>query len=193
MSDCGRTHPRSRLVIVIARAVVIAMVIAAVRSTFWLERRQTLHERRSEAAQHPFDHVIGPDAKRLTPDLGRHMSVAQMPREPYKLTRIRVSDVDDGFRRCPNDEPRPVIELNAVSIAHCDRRGQIEKDLVALIGDQAYAPTMPVLEIERDRADGKFLRPFAGTSMNDGPRRHSRHISTRNNVVPSEAHTPART
>ena len=122
------------------------MAMAAVRTAFWLEGRLKLHNRRSEAAKHLFDDVVRPYAKSLTPDLGRHMPVAEMPRESHELTRIRVSDVDDGLRRRSNDEPRPVIELHAVSIGHRDRCGQIEKYLVALIGDQADAPTMPMVE-----------------------------------------------
>ena len=158
--------------------------MAAVRAAFGLKGRLKLHNRRSEAAQHLFEDVVRPYAKSLTSDLGRHMPVAEMPRESHELTRIRVSDVDDWLRRRSHDEPGPVIELYAVSIAHCDRRGQIEKDLVALIGHQSESPTMPMVEIESDRAGRKFLRPFTGASMNNRPLRQSRHISTRSSVVP---------
>src|SRR5262249_26631660 len=94
------------------------------------------------------------------------------------------SDVDDGLGRRSNDEPRPVIELHAVSIGQGDRGRQIQKYLVALIGDQAEAPTVPMIEIERDRAAGKFLRPLTGASMKDCPRHYSSHINTGSSVVP---------
>ena len=165
------------------------VAMAAVRAALGLKGRLKLHNRRSEAAKHLFDDVVRPYAKSLTPDLGRHMPVAEMPRESHELTRLRVSDVDDGLRRRSNDEPRSVIELHAVSIGHRDRCGQIEKDLVALIGDQTDAPTMPIVESESDRAGCKFLRPFTGVSMNDRPRRNSSHISTRNSAVPWAALT----
>ena len=189
MSDRGATYSGSPLFIVITRAMVVTMAMAAIRAAFRLECRLKLDNRRSEAAEHVFDDVIRSDTKSLTPDLGRHMPVAEMPRESHELTRIRVSDVDDGLRRRSHDEPGPVIELYAVSIAHCDRRWQIEKDLVALIGHQSESPTMPMVEIESDRAGCKFLRPFTGASMNDRPLRHSCHISTRNSVVPWAALT----
>lgn len=163
--------------------------MVAVRAAFWLKRCLKLHKRRSEAAKHLFDDVVRPYAKSLAPDLGRHMPVAEMPRESHQLTRLRVSDVDDGLRRRSNDKPRPVVELHTVSIGHRDRCGQIEKDLIALIGDQAEAPPMPMIEIEGNRPVGKFLRPFTGASMNDRPLRHSSHISTRNSVVPWAALT----
>jgi hypothetical protein len=174
---------------VIARAVRGTVAMVAVRAAFWLKRCLKLHKRRSEAAKHLFDDVVRPYAKSLAPDLGRHMPVAEMPRESHQLTRLRVSDVDDGLRRRSNDKPRPVVELHTVSIGHRDRCGQIEKDLIALIGDQAEAPPMPMIEIEGNRPVGKFLRPFTGASMNDRPLRHSSHISTRNSVVPWAALT----
>jgi hypothetical protein len=163
--------------------------MAAVRAAFRLKCSLQLDERGSKTAEHVFDDVIGPDAKNLTPDLGGNMPVAEMPGQPHELTRIRVSDVDDKLGRRPNDEPRPVIELHAVSIGHCGRRGQIEKYLVALIRDQADASTMPMIEIESDRANRKFLRPFTGASMEDRPLGQSCHISTRSSVVPWAALT----
>ena len=163
--------------------------MAAIRAAFRLECSLTLDDRRSEAPQHVFDDMIWPNAENLTPNLGRYMPIAEMPREAHELMRLRVTDIDDGFGRRSNDEPRPVIELHAVTIGHCDRGGQIEKDLVALIGNQAHAPTMPMVKIERDRAGCNFPRPFTRASMNDRSLRHSSHISTRNSVVPSEART----
>src|SRR5262245_2103437 len=113
------------------------------------------------------------------------MTVAEMPRQSHELTRVRVSDVDDRLGRRSDDEPRPVIELHAVSIGHCDRGGQIEQYLVALIGDQTDAPTMPMIEIESDRAGCKFLRPFTSASVNDRPLRQSSHVNTGSSVAPS--------
>jgi len=164
-------------------------VMVAVRAAFGLKGCLTLHHRRSEAAKHVFDDVIRPNPKRVAADLGRHMTVAEMPRESRELTRLWMSDVDDRLGRRANDEPRPVIELHAVSIGHGNRGGQIEKHLVALIGDQTDAPAMPMVEIETDRAGCTFLRPFTNTSMNDRPLRRDSHINTGNSVVPWAALT----
>ena len=161
----------------------------AVRTAFGLKGRLKPHNRRSEAAKYVFDDVIPPNPKSVAADLGRHVPVAEMPRESHELTRLRVSDVDDGLSRRSNDEPRSVIELHTVSIGHRDRSGQIEKKFVAPIGDQADAPTMPTLEVERDRAGCEFLRPFTSASMNDRPQRHSSHINTGSSAVPWAALT----
>src|SRR5262245_27255115 len=100
-----------------------------------------------------------------------------------------MSDVDEGLDGRSNDEPRPVIELDAVSIGHRDRGGQIQQHLVALIGDQTHTPTMPMIEIERDRTGCEFLRPVTCALMNDCPLRHSSHINTGSSVVPWAAPT----
>jgi len=163
--------------------------MVAVRTAFGLKGGLALHNRRCETAKHLFDDVIRPNPKGIAADLGRHMTVAEMPRESHELTRLRVSDVDDGFGRRSNDEPRPVVELHAVSIGHGDSGGQIEEDLVALIGDQSDSPAMPMVEIESDRAGRTFLRPFTSASMNDRPLRHSSHVSRGSSVVPWAALT----
>jgi hypothetical protein len=177
---------------VIARAMR-GTVMVAVRAAFGLKGCPELHDRRAEAAKHVFDDVIRPNPKSLAADLGRQMTVAEMPRESYELTRLRVSDIDDGLRRRSDDEPRPVITLHAISIGHCDRSREIEKELVALIGDQADAPAVPMVEIEGDRAGRKFVRPSSSRSMDDRPLRHRTHINTGSSAAPWAALTRVHT
>ena len=179
--------------------MVVTVLMAAVRAAFRLKCRLQLDERGSKTAKHVFDDVIRSNAKSLTAQLGRHMPIPEMPREPHELTRILMGDVDDGFSRRSNDEPTSILDLQSVSIAHGGRGIQLEEHFVALIGDQADTTTVPVVEGERQRIDRQLLRPFARASMNDGSLRpivtvsrcFSCHISTRNSAVPSEAPTPA--
>ena len=150
-------------------------MVVAVRAAFGLKGCPELHDRCAEAAQHVFDDVIRPNPKRVATDLGRHMTIAEMPCQSHELTRLRVSNVNDWLGRRSNDEPRPVVELHAVAIGHGDRGGQIEKYLVALVGEQTDAPAMPMIEVESDRAGRQFVRPFTGASMNDRPKRQDSH------------------
>ena len=180
--------------------MVVTITMAAVGAAFRLKCSLQLDERGSKTAEHVFDDVIRSNPKSLAAQLGRHMPIPEMPREPHELTRVVVGDVDDGFRRSSNDEPTSVLDLQSVSIAHGGCSAQVEEHLVALICDQTDTTTVPVVEGERERTDRELLRPFAGASMNDGSLRpivtvsrcFSCHISTRNSVVPSEAPTPAR-
>jgi len=128
--------------------MMVTVLMAAVSAAFGLKGRLQLDEDRSKAAQHVFDDVIWPNAERLTSELGRDMSIAEMPRQTHKLTGIPVGDIDDGLRGRANDEPTAVLDLQAVSIAHRGRGVQVKKHLVALIGDQADSTAVPIVVIE---------------------------------------------
>jgi hypothetical protein len=128
--------------------MMVTMLMAAVSAAFGLKGRLRLNEDRSKAAQHVFDDVIWPNAERLTSELRRDMSIAEMPRQTHKLTGIPVGDIDDGLRRRANDEPTAVLDLQAVSIAHRGHGVQVKKHLVALIGDQADTTAVPIVVIE---------------------------------------------
>jgi hypothetical protein len=128
--------------------MMVSMLMAAVRTAFGLKGRLRLIEDRSEAAQHIFDDVIWPNAERLTSELGRDMSIAEMPRQTHKLTGIPVGDIDDGLRGRKDDEPTAVLDLQSVSIPHCSRGVQVKKHLVALIGDQADTTAVPIVVVE---------------------------------------------
>jgi len=162
----------------------------AVRAAFGLKGCLKLHHRSSEAAQHVFDYMIGPYPKRVTADLSRHVPVAEMPRESHELRGVCMTDVDDRLGRRSNDQPPSIVELNAVAIAHRDRGWKIQKQFVAFVGNEADAPPMPTVEIERNRTGGKRLGPLARTPMNDRPRLHSLHVNRGSSAAPLEPLTP---
>jgi hypothetical protein len=128
--------------------MMVTMLMVTVSAAFGLKGGLHLNEDRSKAAQHVFDDMIWPNAERLTSELGRDMSIAEMPRQTHKLTGVPVRDIDDGLRRRANDEPTAVLDLEAVSIAHRGRGVQVKKHLVALIGDQADTTAVPIVVIE---------------------------------------------
>jgi hypothetical protein len=55
--------------------------------------------------------------------------------------------------------------LQAISIGHRYRFRKIEKDIFALIRNQANAAPMARVEIESERACGLFFRPMSGGAM----------------------------
>ena len=127
---------------------MVTMLMTAVSAAFGLKGRLQLNEDRSKPAQHVFDDVVWPYAERLASELGRDMSVAEMPRQTHELTDVVVSDIDNGLRSRANDEPTAVLDLQAVSIAHRGRGVQVKQHLVALIGDQADTTAVPIVVIE---------------------------------------------
>jgi hypothetical protein len=146
------------------------MVVPAslpVGPTLGLEASPEVGELCSEAPEHLFDHVIRPDAKNRISDLGRQVTVPQVPSNAHQLPEIGVPDLDDELRRGLNPDPSPIVELEPVAVGHCHRLREVEKDLLALIGSEAHPAAVTGVEIERERPSGVFRWPVTEQSMNE--------------------------
>lgn len=142
------------------------VAVAAVCAAFGLEGDPYLHEIRSETAEHILDHMVGANTKDVVPNFRRQMPVSQMPSKPRELMRIFVSDFDDGLRSGVDLQPPSVVQLQAISIRHCDGLWQVEKDIFPLIRSKANAAAMARVKIERERACCFFFRPMSSGTMN---------------------------
>lgn len=149
-----------------AVSVIVIVAVAAVCTAFGLEGDLYLHEIRSETAEHILDHMVGANAKNVVPNFRRQMPVSQMPSKPRERMRIFVSDFDDGLRGCVDLQPPSVVQLQAISIRHCDGFWQVEKDILPLIRSKANAAAMARVKIERERACCFFFRPMSSGAMN---------------------------
>jgi hypothetical protein len=146
--------------------MVVMVAVAAVCAAFGLEGDPYLHEIRSEIAEHILDHMVGANTKDVVPNFRRQMPVSQMPSKPRELMRIFVSDFDDGLRSGVDLQPPSVVQLQAISIRHCDGLWQVEKDIFPLIRSKANAAAMARVKIERERACCFFFRPMSSGTMN---------------------------
>jgi hypothetical protein len=70
--------------------------------------------------------MVWADAKDLVLNFRRQMSISEMPDKAHKLMGILMPDLDERLRRRLNSEPPPVVELQAISIGHCNRFRKIE-------------------------------------------------------------------
>jgi len=145
--------------------VIMIAMVAGVSATFGLERRLHVYKIRSEAMEQILDHVVGPNAKNLVSDFRRQMPISQMPRKARELTGVFMPHFDQELGRGLNPEPSPILELQAISISHCNRLRQVKKDIFAMIGGQANAAAMARVKIEGERARRFLLRPMPGGSM----------------------------
>jgi hypothetical protein len=155
---------------------VVMMAVATISAAFGLEGGQHLCKIRSETAEHILDHMVRPDTKNLVSNLGRQMSVSQVPGKTHKLSGIFMSDFDNLFGSGLDPEPPPIIELQAVSVGHRNRLRKVEKDIFALIRSETDAATVARVEVESESARRLFLGPVSGGAMNGS--RLDGHIST---------------
>ena len=84
--------------VLVAVIVTVGPGVVAVGAALWLERPRHPGERRAETFQHRLDDMVGPDAEHPVGDLGRQVTVAEVPREPgervvfyFSLTGVVVS------------------------------------------------------------------------------------------------------
>ena len=149
-------------------AVVMAVmaVLPAISATFGLKRGVHFGELRAEAAEHMLDYVVGPNAEELLLNLRRQMPVSEVPSQAHKLVGIFVPDFYNVLRCGLNHQPPPILELQAISMGHCNGFRKVEKDIFAFIRSQANAAAMARVKIKGESASNVFLRPVAGAAIN---------------------------
>ena len=156
--------------------MAVMVIMSTVRATFRLERSVDFSENRAEAGKHLFDHMVRPDMEGCKSNLRRQMTIAEMPSKPYKLARIFMPHLDNRLCGRLNHEPPPILELQAVSVGHCNCFREVEKDTFALIRAESNAAAMARVKVKSKSTRRPFFGPVPGGTMNgstmDG------HIST---------------
>jgi hypothetical protein len=156
--------------------VVVMVTVITIGSALGLEGSLHLHKICSETVEHILNHMVRADAKNLVSNFRRQMSISEMPGKAHKLMGILMANLDNKLRGRLNFEPPPVVELQAISIGHCNRFRKVEQDIFALIRSQSNTTAMATIKVEGESASGIFLRPMPGCSMNRST--VNGHIST---------------
>jgi hypothetical protein len=146
--------------------MMFVMVAVTVGAAFGLESGLDRLKICSEAAEHVFDHVVGPNPKNAVSNLRRQMPIAQVPRKSHQLYRIFMSDFYQLLERGLNLQPPSIFQLQPISIGHGYRLRKVEKNIVPLICRQTKAAAMACVEIESERTRCLFLRPLARGEIN---------------------------
>src|SRR5215472_9545522 len=105
------------------------VALAGVRTALGLKGSAHVYEIRAEAVEHILDDMVGPDAKNLALNFSGQMSISQMPCQAHALIGIIMSDFDETFGSRLDLQPSSIVELQAISIRHCDRFRKVEEDL----------------------------------------------------------------
>jgi hypothetical protein len=146
--------------------VFVIVVMAAVRTTFGLEGGLHLHELRSKAMKHIFDHMVGANTKSVVSNFSRQVAVSQMPRKAHELMGIFVSDFHNQLGSSLNLQPPSIFQLQAITIGHCNGLRKVKQDIFAMIRSQANTAAVARVEIERQSPCRFFLRPTPRGAMN---------------------------
>jgi hypothetical protein len=125
----------------------VLMAMAAISAAFRLEGGPHVCKIRAKTTEHLFYNVVGPESENLVSDFSRQMPISEMPGKAYKLIGILVACFDYALRSGLDLEPPSVVQLQAVSIGHCNRLWKLEKDVFAVISGQANAAAMARVEV----------------------------------------------
>jgi len=74
---------------------MFVVVSVTVSTAFRLEGGLDLSKIRTQATEHIFDYVVGPNKKDMVSNFGRQMSITQVPGKADQLDRIFMSDFDN--------------------------------------------------------------------------------------------------
>src|SRR4029077_7655988 len=145
--------------------MAVMVVVAAVRTALGLKGSAHVYKIGSEAAEHILDDMVGPNAKNLVLNFSGQMPIAQVPRKAHKLIGIFMSDFNKKFGRRLDLQPSSIIELQAISIRHCDRFRKIEEHLFAVVSRHLDATAMARVRVKRQSVDRFFFRPMPSRAM----------------------------
>jgi hypothetical protein len=125
-------------------------VTARVRPPFGIERRFDLDDARAQPLHHRLDDVIAADAQAFRHDLGRQMTIAEMPGDPHQMQRIGAADFEQRFRGGDHLYQPPVFEDQRIAAAQRYRVFEIEQEFQPARPRHRHPPPVPVVEIEHD-------------------------------------------
>jgi len=146
--------------------VVVSMAMAAVSSTFGLKGSLHSCKLSPKAMQHILDHMVGTNEKNLVSNFSGQMPVSQVPGKSHKLIGILVPYFDNQFRSGLDLQPSSIVQLQAISIRHCNDLRKVEKDIFTLISSQTNAAAVARIKVESESASCLFLRPIPRGAMN---------------------------
>lgn len=129
----------------------VAMLALGISTAFGVERRLDLDDLRAQALHHGLDDVIAPDTQSLGHDLGRQMTVAEVPGDSHQMLRIVTADLQEMLRRRDHLDQPAVFEHERVAAAQSDGMFEIEQEVKPARAVHGHAPPMAIVEVEDDR------------------------------------------
>ena len=133
-------------------------VTARVRPPFGIERRFDLDDARAQPPHHRLDDVIAADAQTFRHDLGRQMTIAEMPGDPHQMQRIGAADFEQRLGGGHHLDQPAILQHQRIAAAQRHRVFQIEQEREAARPRHRHPPPVPVVEIEHNGI-GRRLRP----------------------------------
>jgi hypothetical protein len=156
-------------------AVSVRPVALGVRAGLGLERRLGPHDASAQARDHGLEDVVAADADPIRENLGRDVTVAEVPRDAAAQVEV-AEDLRDrlGARDDPNDAAG--FEREPVALAKRDRLGEVEQKHETLRAPHGDAPAVSAVVGQLDPID--LLLGPEGPTCSDRRRSDHLHLSS---------------
>ncbi len=164
----GESRRDGGIAALVRMPVIVAMVVPdrrtmPVGAAFGIERRFDETDRRPT---HLLDHldqdVVVADPQDTRQDLGRRVTVAQMPGQTREGQRLGEAEFDQLFRSGGDGDQPSVLELEGIAVRQGGRLGEIDEKFDPLLTHHHAAPTSTLVEVENDAIASEGRRPGAG-------------------------------
>lgn len=138
------------VMVIMAAAAIVAVVVGAA-----LRLEGPLDERHGAAltSDHLRQHMVVLDIDGVGCDLGRGMTIADMPGDPHQPQRVFGPDFEQALWRGLDRDQAAVLQLHRIAIGERRRLVEIKQDLQAGIALEREAAAIAVVMVEREGID----------------------------------------
>src|SRR4051812_9502888 len=151
------------VVMIMPMVMVVVCVVTIVRgmggrigAALGIERRLDLDNARAQPLHHFLDDVIAPDAQAPAHDLGRQMTVAEMPGDPHQMAWIQPSDFEQRLGRRHHLDQAAVFQHQRIAAAQRDGVFEVEQEFGATRTRHRHPPPVAVVEVEHHGIRRRF-------------------------------------
>jgi len=154
---------------------VICVRVAGIGAAFGIERRFDLDQARAQPSQHRLDHMIAADAQSPLRDLGRQVSIAEVPGEAHQMLRIAPPDFQQRLGRRHHLDKPAIFEHQRVATAQGDCIFQIEQEFQPTRALHHHPPTVAIVKIEHDAIGRRFAPAMLSPNLHGPDHRKMPH------------------
>jgi len=130
---------------------------AGIGAALGIEWRLDLDDAGAQPFDHRLDDVIAADAQALGHDLGRQMTIAEMPGDPDQMMRVASLDLEQRLRRRHHLDKPAILQHQGVPATQRNGVVEVEQEFQPARTRHRHAPPMPIVEVEHDGVGRRFL------------------------------------
>ena len=141
----------------------VRVAVIGIGAAFGIERRLDLDHARAKPLHHRLDDMVAPYPQAARRDLGRQMTVAEMPGDPNQMLRIGTPDLGQRLRRRDDLHQPAVVEHQRIAAAQHGGMFEIQQEFQPTCSRHRHPTAMAIVEIEHNRI-GRRLIPAMGAA-----------------------------